>query len=115
MTPLLFTLLVFVSALVAGFCGSLLGLDGGNIIIPVLTLLFHVLIATPVLRVGVSIFAFVLQKDWVFTIIHNRGVCAAGAVFLPGAHRRVNTDLPRAAVSRSLFRRNPAPRRTPAR
>lgn len=27
------------------------------------------LIATPVLRVGVSILAFLLQKDWVFTLI----------------------------------------------
>lgn len=42
MTPLLFTLLVFAAALGAGFCGAMLGLGGGIIIIPVLTLVFHV-------------------------------------------------------------------------
>ncbi len=42
MSPLSFTLLVFAASIVAGFCGSLLGLGGGIIVIPVLTLLFHI-------------------------------------------------------------------------
>ena len=42
MSPLVFTVLVFGASVVAGFCGSLLGLGGGIIVIPVLTLLFHI-------------------------------------------------------------------------
>lgn len=42
MTPLSFTLLVFGASLGAGFFGSLLGLGGGVIVVPVLTFLFHV-------------------------------------------------------------------------
>ncbi len=42
MTPLQFVLLVFSISLVAGALGSLLGLGGGIIVIPALTLLFHV-------------------------------------------------------------------------
>lgn len=42
MTPLQFVLLVFLISLVAGALGSLLGLGGGIIVIPALTLLFHV-------------------------------------------------------------------------
>jgi uncharacterized membrane protein YfcA len=41
-TPLSFTLLVFGASLGAGFFGSLLGLGGGIIVVPVLTFLFHV-------------------------------------------------------------------------
>lgn len=42
MSPLLFILLTFLTAVVAGIFGSLLGLGGGVILIPVLTLVFHV-------------------------------------------------------------------------
>lgn len=42
MTPLQFVLMVFLISLAAGALGSLLGLGGGIIVIPALTLLFHV-------------------------------------------------------------------------
>jgi uncharacterized membrane protein YfcA len=42
MTPLQFDLLVFLISIVAGIFGSLLGLGGGIIIIPALTLLFKI-------------------------------------------------------------------------
>jgi uncharacterized membrane protein YfcA len=42
MTPLDFTLITFGSSVVAGLLGSLLGLGGGIIVVPVLTLLLHV-------------------------------------------------------------------------
>jgi uncharacterized membrane protein YfcA len=42
MTPLLFVLLAFVVSVVAGTLGALLGLGGGLLIIPALTLWFHV-------------------------------------------------------------------------
>jgi uncharacterized membrane protein YfcA len=42
MTPLEFTLAVFGIALIAGVLGSLLGLGGGIIVIPALTLLLHI-------------------------------------------------------------------------
>src|SRR3954468_10207193 len=42
MTPLQFDLLVFVLSVIAGVFGSLLGLGGGIIVIPVLTLLFKI-------------------------------------------------------------------------
>ncbi len=42
MSPLVFTLDVFGASIVAGGAGSILGLGGGIIVIPVLTLLFHV-------------------------------------------------------------------------
>jgi uncharacterized protein len=42
MTPLEFDLLVFLISVVAGALGSLLGLGGGIIVIPALTLLFHI-------------------------------------------------------------------------
>jgi len=41
-TPLAFTLLVFTASLGAGLFGSLLGLGGGIIVVPVLTFLFHI-------------------------------------------------------------------------
>lgn len=52
MTPLLFAILVFLLALVAGLLGSLLGLGGGIIIVPALTLLFDIDIR---LAIGASI------------------------------------------------------------
>src|SRR4051812_25453270 len=42
MTPLMFTLVTFASSVVAGVLGSLLGLGGGIIVVPVLTLLLHI-------------------------------------------------------------------------
>jgi uncharacterized protein len=42
MTPLEFTLLVFLISITAGVVGSLLGLGGGIIVIPALTLLFKI-------------------------------------------------------------------------
>src|SRR3954471_217243 len=42
MTPLEFALSVFAISIVAGALGSLLGLGGGIIVIPALTLLFHI-------------------------------------------------------------------------
>jgi uncharacterized membrane protein YfcA len=42
MTPLVFTLLTFAISIIAGVLGSLLGLGGGIIVVPVLTLFFHI-------------------------------------------------------------------------
>src|SRR5215813_1506703 len=42
MTPLVFTVVAFAVSIVAGVLGSLLGLGGGIIVVPVLTLLLHV-------------------------------------------------------------------------
>jgi uncharacterized membrane protein YfcA len=42
MTLLLFSSLIFFGSLVAGFLGSLTGLGGGVVLVPLLTLVFHV-------------------------------------------------------------------------
>jgi hypothetical protein len=42
MTPLLFTLIVFAASFAAGLLGSLVGVGGGIIVVPVLTLVFDV-------------------------------------------------------------------------
>src|SRR5438045_9014213 len=42
LTPLQFTLITFAASIVAGVLGSLLGLGGGIIVIPVLTLLLKI-------------------------------------------------------------------------
>src|SRR5579862_3076633 len=42
MTPLTFTLAAFVMSVAAGVLGALLGLGGGIIVIPALTLLLHI-------------------------------------------------------------------------
>ncbi len=60
MTPLLFLLVVFGVALVAGFAGSLLGLGGGLIVIPVLTLMLHVDIR---LAIGASIISVIATSS----------------------------------------------------
>jgi uncharacterized protein len=60
MTPLFFTLLVFAAAIAAGFTGSILGLGGGIIVIPVLTLLFHIDIK---LAIGASIISVIATSS----------------------------------------------------
>ncbi len=60
MTPLLFVLVVFLVALVAGFAGSLLGLGGGLIVIPALTLLLHIDIR---LAIGASIISVIATSS----------------------------------------------------
>ncbi|GBC75174.1 hypothetical protein HRbin06_00488 [archaeon HR06] len=42
MDPIIFLFIVFIVSVAAGFLGSLLGLGGGIIVVPVLTLLLHV-------------------------------------------------------------------------
>jgi len=65
MTPLLFVLTVAAISVFAGFLGSLLGLGGGLIVIPALTLLLHVDIR---LAIGASI---------VYVIATSSGAAAA--------------------------------------
>ena len=60
MTPLLFVILVFFISIVAGFLGSLLGLGGGLIVIPALTLLLHVDIR---LAIGASIISVIATSS----------------------------------------------------
>jgi hypothetical protein len=60
MTPLLFVLTVAGISVVAGFLGSLLGLGGGLIVVPALTLLLHVDIR---LAVGASIVSVIATSS----------------------------------------------------
>lgn len=60
MTPLLFVLTTFGIALVAGLLGSLLGLGGGIIVVPTLTLLLHVDIR---LAIGASIISVIATSS----------------------------------------------------
>ena len=60
MTPLAFVLLVFAISLVAGFLGSLLGLGGGIIVVPALTLLLGVDIR---LAIGASIISVIATSS----------------------------------------------------
>ena len=60
MTPLLFVLVVFLVALVAGFAGSLLGIGGGLIVIPALPLLLHIDIR---LAIGASIISVIATSS----------------------------------------------------
>ena len=60
MTPLLFVVTVFLISIVAGFLGSLLGLGGGLIVIPALTLLLHVDIR---LAIGASIISVIATSS----------------------------------------------------
>lgn len=60
MTPVTFTALAFVVSLGAGILGSLLGLGGGIVIVPVLTLLLHVNIRY---AIGASIVAVIATSS----------------------------------------------------
>ena len=60
MTPLLFVLTVGGISLIAGFLGSLLGLGGGLIVVPALTLLLHVDIR---LAIGASIVSVIATSS----------------------------------------------------
>jgi uncharacterized membrane protein YfcA len=60
LTPLLFTLAVVAISLLAGFLGSLLGLGGGLIVIPALTLVLHVDIR---LAIGASIVSVIATSS----------------------------------------------------
>jgi uncharacterized protein len=60
MTPLVFSLLLFATSIFAGFVGSLLGLGGGIIIIPTLTLAFGIDIHY---AIGASIIAVIATSS----------------------------------------------------
>jgi hypothetical protein len=60
MTPLLFVGIVFVVSFGAGFLGALLGLGGGLIVVPVLTLVLHVDIR---LAIGASIISVIATSS----------------------------------------------------
>src|SRR5437762_13183976 len=60
MTPLTFVLAVAAISLIAGFLGSLLGLGGGMIVVPALTLLLHVDIR---LAIGASIISVIATSS----------------------------------------------------
>src|SRR5512141_3003869 len=60
MTPFLFVLTVFAVSLAAGLLGSLLGLGGGLIVVPALTLLLHVDIR---LAIGASIISVIATSS----------------------------------------------------
>ena len=60
MSPLLFVIVVGAISLVAGFLGALLGLGGGIIIVPALTLLLGVDIR---LAVGASIVSVIARSS----------------------------------------------------
>jgi len=60
MTPLLFVITVGVISIAAGFLGSLLGLGGGMIVVPALTLLLHVDIR---LAIGASIVSVIATSS----------------------------------------------------
>ena len=60
MTPLAFVLVVFAVSLIGGYLGALLGLGGGLIVIPALTLLLHVDIR---LAIGASIISVIATSS----------------------------------------------------
>ena len=61
-TPLDFTAAVFGISILAGLLGSLLGLDGGIVVVPALTLLFRI-------DIRYAIGAFALESDRAYVII----------------------------------------------
>ncbi len=60
MTPLLFVLITAAISFIAGFLGSLLGLGGGMIVVPAVTLLLHVDIR---LAIGASIISVIATSS----------------------------------------------------
>ncbi len=60
MTPLDFVVLLFLISIVAGVLGSLIGLGGGVVVVPVLTLLFHIDIR---LAIGASIVSVIATSS----------------------------------------------------
>jgi uncharacterized membrane protein YfcA len=60
MTPLLFTLIVFAASFAAGLLGSMVGVGGGIIVVPVLTLLFGVNIR---FAIGASIISVIATSS----------------------------------------------------
>jgi len=60
MTPLDFVVLLFLISVVAGVLGSLVGLGGGVVVVPVLTLLFHIDIR---LAIGASIVSVIATSS----------------------------------------------------
>ena len=93
MTPLLFTLAVVGISLLAGFLGSLLGLGGGLIVIPALTLVLHVDIR---LAIGASIVSVIATSS------------GAAAAYVRGAHdhRTASPPLQRQAPAQCARLRN---------
>lgn len=71
MSPLEFTALVFLTAVLAGVLGSLLGLGGGIIVIPALTLLFHVNIRY---AIGASIVSVIATSSGAAITYVRRGM-----------------------------------------
>ena len=61
MAPLEFTLLAALVSVAAGFLGSILGLGGGIIVIPALTLWFHIDIRY---AIGASIVSVIATRSW---------------------------------------------------
>ncbi|MCL6095572.1 MAG: sulfite exporter TauE/SafE family protein [Actinobacteria bacterium] len=60
MTPLDFVILLFLISIAAGILGSLVGLGGGVVVVPVLTLLFHIDIR---LAIGASIVSVIATSS----------------------------------------------------
>jgi uncharacterized membrane protein YfcA len=60
MNPLDFVILMFLISIVAGILGSLIGLGGGVVVVPVLTLIFHVDIR---LAIGASIVSVIATSS----------------------------------------------------
>src|SRR4029079_18323081 len=89
MTPLNFSLITFAISIVAGVFGSLLGLGGGIIVVPALTLLLHVDIRY---AIGASI----------VSVIATSSGAAAAYVRERMTHLRVATFLEIATTTGSL-------------
>ena len=71
MTVLTFTLLLLLAAFIAGLLGSLTGLGGGVVVIPVLTLLFHVDIRY---AIGAALLASIATSSGAATAYIKEGV-----------------------------------------
>ncbi len=57
MTPIVFLVILFIGSLLAGLLGSILGIGGGAIIVPLLTIFFHVPIRIAIAASIVSVIA----------------------------------------------------------